>query len=160
MSFKTADLCDDNLDKKIQVLPPIFKNYGGKKKFKGQVITIKLDKSNFLLLETLRDQQGEGKIIVVDNRDEFYGLVGDKLMTFAANNNWTAIIVNGYVRDTDETKKIDVGLFAKGTCPLRNFDKTEAYRGLMLDFSGVVIKEGDWIYADEDGLIISKEKLD
>ncbi|MFX4232141.1 RraA family protein, partial [Aliarcobacter butzleri] len=80
---------------------------------------------------------GEGKIVVVDNSEEFYGVVGDQLMTFAKNNNWSAIILNGYVRDIDETKNIDVGLFAIGTCPLSNFEKTESFSDIELNFGGV-----------------------
>lgn len=159
MNIQTADLCDDNKDKEIQVLSSKFKNYGGLKKFSGQIVTVKLDKSNWLLLEMLRDEKGDGKIVVVDNAQEFFGVVGDKLMTFAKNNNWKAIILNGYVRDTDETKNIDVGLFAIGTCPLRNFDKTDSSRGIELNFEGVTFNNGDYIYADNDGVIVTKSKL-
>ena len=59
MNIHTADLCDENQDKKIQVLSPNFKNYGGLKRFYGQIETIKLDKSNWRLLEMLRDENGE-----------------------------------------------------------------------------------------------------
>lgn len=159
MNFQTADLCDDNQNKKIQVLPAKFKNYGGLKKFSGQVVTVKLDKSNFTLLEMLRDEDGEGKIVVVDNGEQFWGVVGDRLLGYAKKNNWTAIILNGYVRDTDETAKIDVGLYAVGTCPLRNFENTKATRGTILDFQGIIVRPGDYVYADNDGIIISKEKL-
>lgn len=159
MNIHTADLCDDNKDKKIQVLSAKFKNYGGLKEFSGQIVTVKLDKSNWLLLEMLRDENGEGKIVVVDNSQEFFGVVGDKLMTFAKNNNWKAIILNGYVRDTNETKNIDVGLLAIGTCPLRNFEKTDSKRDIELNFEGVTFNSGDYIYADNDGVIITKNKL-
>lgn len=159
MNIHTADLCDDNKDKKIQVLSAKFKNYGGLKEFSGQIVTVKLDKSNWLLLEMLRDENGEGKIVVVDNSQEFFGVVGDKLMAFAKNNNWKAIILNGYVRDTNETKNIDVGLLAIGTCPLRNFEKTDSKRDIELNFEGVTFNSGDYIYADNDGVIITKNKL-
>lgn len=159
MNIQTADLCDDNRDKNIQVLSSKFKNYGGLKKFSGEIVTVKLDKSNWRLLEMLRDEDGEGKIVVVDNSQEFFGVVGDKLMTFAKNNNWKAIILNGYVRDTDEIKNIEVGLFAIGTCPLRNFEKTESCRDIEINFEGVTFNSGDYVYADNDGVIFSKEKL-
>ena len=159
MNIHTADLCDENKEKKIQVLSAKFNNYGGLKEFSGQIVTVKLDKSNWRLLEMLRDEDGEGKIVVVDNSQEFYGVVGDKLMTFAKNNNWKAIILNGYVRDTDETKNIDVGLFAIGTCPLRNFEITESQRDIELNFEGVTFNNGDYIYADNDGVIITKSEL-
>jgi regulator of ribonuclease activity A len=159
MNIQTADLCDDNRDKEIQVLSAKFNNYGGLKKFSGQIVTVKLDKSNWLLLEMLRDEDGKGRIIVVDNSQEFFGVVGDKLMAFARNNNWKAIILNGYVRDIDETKNINVGLYAIGTCPLRNFEKTDAQRDIELNFEGVTFNTGDYIYADNDGVIVTKSKL-
>ena len=43
MYLKTADLCDENQDKNIQVLSSEFKAYGGLKGFFGQIITIKLN---------------------------------------------------------------------------------------------------------------------
>ena len=107
----------------------------------------------------LRDENGEGKVVVVDNSQEFFGVVGDKLMTFAKNNNWKAIILNGYVRDIDETKNIDVGLFAIGTCPLRNFEKTQSSRDIELNFEGLTLNTNDYIYADNDGVIFSKTPL-
>ena len=153
-NISTADLCDENQNKQIQVLPSEFKNFGGLKKFYGQIETVKLDKSNWRLLEMLRDIDGEGKIVVVDNAKEYFGVVGDKLMAFALKNNWQAIILNGYVRDIDETKNINVGLFAIGTCPLRNLSQS-----CELNFDGLSFQKGDYIYADNDGVIITKEKL-
>ncbi|MCG3705174.1 hypothetical protein L5F43_01625 [Aliarcobacter butzleri] len=48
MNTQTADLCDNNREKKIEVLSTKFKNYyGGLKEFSGQIVTLKLDKSNW-----------------------------------------------------------------------------------------------------------------
>lgn len=159
LQYETADLCDDNQEKKIQVLSPEFKNFGGLKKCSGKIETIKLDKSNWGLLEMLRDEDGKNKIVVVENAKYFYGVVGDKLMAFAKHNNWQGIILNGYVRDTAHTKDINVALYAVGTCPLRNFDKTSSSREVQLSFGGVTFNHGDYLYADDDGVIVSKEKL-
>jgi len=159
MDFEVADLCDDNQDKELQVLSSDYKNYGGLKKCAGEIITLKLDKSNWELLEMLRDEDGQNRIVVVENAQYFYGVVGDKLMAFAQKNNWQAIILNGYVRDVAHTKDINVALYAIGTCPLRNFEKTNSSRGVQLSFGGVTFNNGDYLYADEDGVITSKEKL-
>jgi len=159
MNFDVADLCDDNTDKKIQVLSSDYKNYGGRKKSFGKIVTIKLDKSNWRLLELLRDEDGEGRIVVVENAKFFYGVVGDKLMAFAEKNNWAGIILNGYVRDTAYTRNIDVALYAFGTCPLRNFEKTSSSRAVQLSFGGVTFNDGDYVYLDEDGIIVSTEAL-
>ena len=82
MNIQTADLCDDNRDKKIEVLSSKFTNYGGLRKFAGQIVTVKLDKSNWLLLEMLRDEDGKGRIVVVDNSQEFFGVVGDDYIAY------------------------------------------------------------------------------
>ncbi len=160
MYYKTADLCDMNQNKKIQVLSPDFKSYGGKKGFWGQITTIKLDKSNWDLIDLLKNIPGNNKIVVVDVEKAYFGIVGDILSSYAEKNNYQALIINGYVRDIDETRKINIGLYAIGTCPLRNFEETSSQRGIELTFGNVCFNEGDFIYADEDGIIISSEKLD
>lgn len=157
--FKTADLCDTNQDKKIQVLSSNFKNYGGKKIFTGQIQTIKLEKSNWGLIDILKTKNGRGKVLIVDVEEAFYGVIGDRLSLFAQQAEFEGFIVNGYVRDTLETKKFNIALFALGTCPLRNFEKTESQTMIDLSFGNVNFKEGDYIYCDEDGVIISSNKL-
>ncbi|MDD2888054.1 MAG: ribonuclease E activity regulator RraA [Aliarcobacter sp.] len=159
MYFSTADLCDENQDKNIQVLSSEFKNYGGLVGFFGQITTIKLNKSNWDLLSMLKDEDGTEKIVVVDVDREFYGIVGDKLSLFAERNNYKAIIINGYVRDIKETNKFKIGLIALGTCPLRNFEKNKGERNIELKFGGVTFNSGDFLYADEDGIIICSEEL-
>ena len=158
MEFYTADLCDD-FSEKTEVLGPDFKSYGGSVKFSGLVITVKLDKNNKDLAVLLRDKEGEGKVVVVDVDKKYYAVVGDNLMKFASDNKYVGIIVNGYVRDTANTKDFNVGLFAIGTCPKKYIPVQEGQINVPLTIDGVDIVEGDFIYADCDGIVITKEKL-
>lgn len=159
MSFSTADLCDEFFDK-VRVLNPEFKPFGGKRKVEGTIVTMRLDKNNYDLAQMLKSEAGENRIVVVDVAQDYYAVVGDNLMKFAQDNNWQAILVNGYVRDTDETQKFDVGLFAIGTCPRKYIPQTSGQRGVELSFEGVVFKDGDYLYADNDGIIITETKID
>ena len=158
MSFYTADLCDEFFDK-VRVLDPTFKSYGGKEKICGTIVTVKLDKNNHDLAMLLKNEEGHNKVVVVDVAQEYYAVVGENLMRFAFDNNWAGIVVNGYVRDIDQTKKYPVGLFAIGTCPRKYIPHTQGQRGIELSFEGVVFKEGDYLYADKDGIILAQEKL-
>ncbi|MGB6329685.1 MAG: RraA family protein [Halarcobacter sp.] len=158
MDFFTADICDEHPDK-VYVLDNEFKNYGAKQKVWGRVITVKLDRNNNELIKILRDENGSGKIVVVDVESEYFAVVGENLMKFANNNNYEAIIVNGFVRDTLQIKDIPVALFAKGTCPRKYIPITDAKRGIELSFGGVSFNEGDYVYADSDGIILTKEKI-
>jgi regulator of ribonuclease activity A len=158
MGFFTADLCDE-FSTKTEVLGPDFKSYGGIVKFKGTAVTVKLDKNNKDLAVLLKDKKGEGKIVVVDVDMKYYAVVGDNLMKFASDNKYEGIIVNGYVRDTVTTKEFSVGLLAKGTCPKKYIPVQEGQINVPITIDGIEILEGDYIYADPDGIVITKEKL-
>lgn len=158
MDFFTADLCDEHPDK-VHVLDNEFTNYGAKEKICGEVVTVKLDRNNSELIKVLRDEDGTGKVVVVDVENEYFAVVGENLMKFAAGNNYEGIVVNGYIRDTFQIKNIEVALFARGTCSRKYIPVTEGERGVELSFCGVQFKEGDYIYADTDGIILTKEKI-
>jgi len=158
MKFYTADLCD-KYPENVQVLDPIMKSYGGSKRIMGQIITVKLFGSNKTLVELLKSD-GEGQIAVVDVDANYTAVVGDNLMKFAYENNWAGIIINGYVRDTKNTKEIDVGLFALGTCPKKTMEACEGSLHVKVEFGGVSFNEGDYLYADRDGIIVSQIPLE
>ena len=158
MAFFTADLCDEYPDK-VAVLEPSYCNFGGAASCEGEIVTIKLDRNNADLVALLRNQDGTGKVVVVDVDRAYYAVVGENLMNFARDNNYAGIIVNGYVRDTAQIRDIPVALFAMGTCPRKYIPITPGQRDLHLAFGGVDIAPGSYLYADGDGIIVTGEKL-
>ena len=153
MKSYTADLCDKHSDK-IKILDPIFKSFGGIAMCHGNIVTIQLDEDNTDLVKLLRDEKGDGKICVVDVKGDYCAVVGENLMNFAYENNWAGIVINGYVRDTHETKQIPVGLFALGTYPLKSTKKAPSKRDIELNIASVNIQPNQTLYADNDGIII------
>ncbi|WP_263833051.1 ribonuclease E activity regulator RraA [Sulfurospirillum oryzae] len=158
MKFYTADLCD-KYPENIQVLDPIMKSYGGAKRVMGQIVTVKLSGHNKTLVELLKSE-GAGQVAVVDVDATYTAVVGDNLMKFAYENNWAGIVINGYVRDTKNTKEIDVGLFALGTCPKKTMTPQEGELHVKVSFGGISFNEGDYLYADRDGIIVSSMPLE
>ena len=157
MKFYTADLCD-KYPNDVRILAPIMKSYGGNKRVMGQIVTVQLTGHNKTLVELLKTD-GAGQIAVVDVGARYTAVVGDNLMKFAYENNWAGIIINGYVRDTKNTKEIDVGLFALGTCPKKTMEMSEGTLHLPLSFGEITFNEGDYLYADRDGIIVSSIPL-
>ena len=156
MDFFTADLCDANADE-AQIARPIFKNYGGALKCHGPIKTIKLNEHNADLVSMLQED-GENHIAVVDVNGDYCAVVGENLMKFAVQNNWAGIVINGYVRDIHVTKTLPVALFALGTCPYKSPKKSPAKRGVEVVFGGVAFRDGEYLYADEDGIVVFKEE--
>lgn len=154
----TADFCDNHPDK-VSVLGPGFINYGGAPMCQGEVVTVWLDGNNSDLITLLRDENGQGKVVVVDADRAYYAIVGEKLMQYAEQNGYAGIVVNGYIRDTEQIKDIPVGLYALGTCSRKYIPVTKGKRDIPVSFGDAEFRPGDYIYADGDGVIVTAQPL-
>jgi regulator of ribonuclease activity A len=163
MTFTTCDLCDSHEDKladgTLHTLPPIFMKFGQHIRFAGPARTLKVFEDNVIVRAAL-ETPGEGSVLVVDGGGSLRcALVGGNLGQLAQKNGWAGIIVNGCVRDSAELNACDIGIRALATHPRRSFRKGAGDRDLAVDMAGVTIRPGDWIYADEDGLLVSTSPL-
>jgi regulator of ribonuclease activity A len=158
MTFFTADICDEHSDKTF-VLEAGYSNFGGADKCQGEIVTLKLNKNNSDLVALLRDEDGTGKVVVVDVDREYFAVVGENLMKFAHKNNYAGIVINGFVRDTFQITDIPVALYALGTCPRKSIPVTQGERDIPLSFGGVEFKSGEYLYADTDGVIVTASKI-
>lgn len=162
-SFATTDLCDDNaelLDSgELAVLPPVFHNYGQHMRFCGPATTLKVFEDNALVRAAL-EQPGQGQVLVIDGGGSMRrALVGGQLGLLAQNNGWAGIVVYGCIRDTDEINACEVGVRALGAHPQKSAKKGDGDRNVRVQIAGVPVSPGDWIYADADGVLVSRSKL-
>ena len=95
----------------------------------------------------------------VDVEQAYFAVVGENLMKFARQSNYAGIIVNGYVRDTAQISDIPVALYAIGTCPRKYIPTTGGERNISVSFGGVDFNNGDYLYADTDGVIVTAERI-
>ena len=158
MSFSTPDLSDANPE--AQALSPILKNLGGKKIFWGKIETLQCPDDNSFVKELL-NSEGNGKVLVVDaNGISTVALLGDMIAEAGVKNNWSGVVINGYVRDIDILNTLDIGVQALGTMPIRSEKKNQGQLGIDITFGGVTFSRGNYIYADNNGLLLSKEELE
>lgn len=158
MSFATADLYDE-YEENLQIVTPMFNDYGGKKHFSGPASTVSVFEDNSLVRAAL-EEPGEGRVLIVDGDASLRcALVGDMLAELGKNNNWQGIIVYGCIRDSAVIANIDIGVKALNTNPRKSVKKGVGERDIAVTFAGVTINAGDYIYADEDGVVISVDKL-
>lgn len=158
MEFFTTDLCDAHEDQ-VQVVAPIFRSYGGRKSFCGPISTLKLFEDNGLVRGTL-ESPGENRILVIDGGGSLRcALVGDQLAALAVKNGWSGIVVYGCIRDSRAIGGMDLGVFALATHPRKTVKKNQGERDVPVTFAGVTFPPGAWLYADEDGVIVSPVSL-
>ena len=159
MSLKTTDLCDAHPEK-VRVAEPIgFKDFGGAKIFHGKIETVKCFEDNSFVRKAL-EQNGEGKVLVVDGGGSMRcALLGDMLGELGVKNKWNGIIVYGCIRDSVAMATLQLGVKALNTIPLKSNKRNEGQPNIPVRFAGVDFTPGEFVYADEDGIIVSKEKL-
>ncbi len=163
MSFQTADLLDTHesliASGQLRVVSPMFRSYGGRLSFGGKIRTLKLFEDNSLVRSAL-SQAGEGAVLVVDGGGSLRcALLGDQLAELAVNNGWSGVVVYGCIRDARAIASMNLGVFALATHPLKSIKKNVGEPDIPLTFGGVSFVPGEWLYADEDGVIVSPEPL-
>lgn len=157
-NFKTADLCDE-FPKKLAVCEPMFRSFGKKRRFSGPISTVKVHEDNVLAREAL-EKLPPGAVLVVDGGgSKRCALLGDKLAAIAVERGLGGVVINGCVRDSGELADMDIGILALAAHPLRSGKRGEGKVDVPVAFGGIVWIPGHYVYADEDGVVISAEDL-
>ncbi|KAL4426033.1 hypothetical protein ABPG77_007829 [Micractinium sp. CCAP 211/92] len=165
-SYATADLCDAHLENPVDVVaeskiavmqPGLLRDFGGRRSFHGPAATVKCQDSNVRVRQLL-ETAGHGRVLVVDGGGSLRcALLGDKLGRLAVQNGWSGVVVNGCVRDCAALAQLDVGIKAIAPCPVKSSKRDPGLKAVRVIIGGVQIRPGDWIYADEDGVVVSHE---
>lgn len=163
MNFQTADLCDQFEQQvragKIRVVEPMFNSYGRCEAFSGPITTLKVFEDNSLVRAAL-EQSGRGRVLVVDGGGSLRcALVGDQLARLGAKNGWNGIVVYGCIRDSCAIGETEIGVMALDTHPLKSIKKGAGDAEINVTFGGVTFRPGDYLYADEDGIVVSPDPL-
>lgn len=154
----TADLYDAH-GEELRVLAPLFRDFGGHCSFAGEVVTVKVHEDNSLVRATL-ETAGAGRVLVVDGGGSLRcALVGDMLAELGVKNGWAGIVVYGCIRDAGPIGKLPIGVKALATNPRKSVKKGEGEVGAVLRFAEVVVRPGDYLYADIDGIVIADKRL-
>lgn len=158
MTFKTADLSDAN-EGRLQVVRPGLLNFGGNSRFYGEIVTIK-SLGDFSLVRDQVKSPGDGKVLVVDNDALMDGvMLGDMLAAKALDNAWRGIVINGCIRDSVDIAAMAIGVKALATLPMRGRQEGKGELNVEVEFLGAVFRPGEYLYSDEDGILLSADAL-
>lgn len=158
MDYQTADICDAHAGE-VEVAEPILRHFGGKRRFHGETVTVKLYEDNVLVRQAV-ESPGDGRVLVVDGGGSVRrALLGDRLAAKAADNGWAGIIINGCIRDSAELAQTPLGVLALTTHPMKSNKNGDGNTGISVSFAGVTIRPGYYVYADEDGWLVADKAL-
>jgi len=158
MENLTPDLCDEYPDL-VELVEPLFSSFGARIAFGGEIVTVKCFEDNSLVKEELA-KPGAGKVLVVDGGASMRrALMGDMIAEGAVKNGWEGVVIYGCIRDVDIIMDLDLGVQAINTVPMKTDKRGEGQLNIPVTFGGVTFKPGAYVYADNNGVIVSPQAL-
>lgn len=113
-----------------------------------------------LMFEALDDLK-EDEIYIASGASFEYALWGGLMSTRALQLKAAGAILDGFVRDTDEIKRLGFPTFSRGA-----YAQDQGVRGKVLDYrvpisvEGVDVQTGDLIFADDEGVLIIPQEAE
>lgn len=156
--YRTTDLCD-LYSQELQVAEDVFVSFGKNRFFHGPIHTVDVWEDNVLVVKALESIPSESVLIVNGGSSRRCALLGDRLAGIATERKLAGIIINGCVRDTAELAEIEVGILALGKSPLKSNKEGKGTLNQVVTFAGVTWEPGSYVYADEDGVVVSSRAL-
>ena len=153
----TGDLCDahkGDIDGTFRVLPPVFRDFGKRVRFAGVVSTVKCFEDNSFVKAAL-EEPGAGRVLMVDGGGSLRrALVGGNIAAAAAKNGWAGVVIDGCVRDSSELSQCDIGIRALALMPMPTERRNQGQRDVAVCIQNVWVRPGEWLVADEDGIVV------
>ncbi|KRD34009.1 hypothetical protein ASE35_09665 [Lysobacter sp. Root916] len=156
--MNTCDLCDLHGDR-VRVIELPLRDYGGRIAFDGVVSTVRAHEDNSRVREAVAES-GHGRVLVIDGGGSMRrAMLGDLLAAKAVENGWAGVVVIGAIRDSAAIGALELGVKALGTCPRKTDKHDRGERDVAVEIGGATVRPGDWLCADEDGVVVSDAVL-
>lgn len=155
MKYDTSELCDI-YQEDVNVVEPLFSNFGGRASFGGQIITVKCFEDNGLLYDLL-EQNGRGRVLVVDGGGSVRrALVDAELARLAVQNEWEGLVIYGAVRQVDDLEELDIGIQAMAAIPVGAAGEGIGESDVRVNFGGVTSSPATIFMPTIPGLFFQK----
>lgn len=126
----------------------------------GPAVTVRTCPGDWAKPVEAIDHAREGDVIVIESGGRAPAVWGELASESCLQKKIAAVVVDGAVRDVDAIRAIGFPVWARETNPTAGEPKGLGEIGAPITISGVRILPGDWIAADDSGVVrIPKDRL-
>jgi RraA family protein len=123
-------------------------------KFAGTAVTVKTRPGDNLIIYKALMQLQPGHVLVVDGGGDLNNaLVGDLMMQYSMQRGCVGFVVDGAVRDRSEFLAAGFPCHARGVNHRGPYKNGPGQVNVPVAIGGQVISPGDYIVADQDGVL-------
>lgn len=158
-NFPTA--CISDAYRRRQTLPSNIKPvWDVKHRVAGSVITVSGTPSDEILaLKAIEIAQPGDVIIVTGGYEASSSFWGGVMSTMAKVRGVAGLITDGKIRDLADCRELEFPIWATGVTPIApTMDVPPGELNLPITIGEVIIKPGDLVVADEDGVVVVPQK--
>ncbi|MBC7287970.1 MAG: orotidine 5'-phosphate decarboxylase [Armatimonadetes bacterium] len=100
-----------------------------------------------------------GSVLVIDVLGQGPAVWGEEASKSCVSRGVAGVVINGACRDTREIRELGFPVFSRLVCPQAGDPKGMGMIGVTLKIGETVVRPGDWIIADDDGVVaVPREK--
>ncbi len=100
------------------------------------------------------DRAEEGAVLFIDVRGEGPAVWGEEASKSCISRGVAGVVINGALRDSGEIAELDFPAFCAVRGPAAGEPKGMGMIGVPLKIGETAIRTGDWIIADDDGVVV------
>lgn len=117
---------------------------------------------NLVMRNVMAASPRPGSVLVVAGGSTSRAAIIGGLLTLEMQNAGIAgFVTDGLVRDSQEIRQSGFGVWCRGVTPIASQKKGPARVGGSVSLGGVVVRDGDVVIADDDGVVIwPQERVD
>src|SRR5437763_10664185 len=117
---------------------------------------------NLVMRKVMEARPVPGTVLVVaGGSTSRTAIIGGLLTIELLNAGIAGFVTDGLIRDSQEIRQSGFGVWCRGVTPIASQKKGPARVGGSVSIGGVVIRDGDLVIADDDGVVIwPQERID
>jgi len=104
------------------------------------------------------DEAPQESVIVIDAGGVAPAVWGEMATNSCLENNIEGVVIDGAIRDVVEIRKLKFPAFARIITPTAGEPKGFVDMGVPVKVGGVRVFPGDWVFGDDDGVVVIPQK--
>jgi len=125
----------------------------------GRALTVQTANGDWAKPVEAIDRAKPGDVIVIDVGGAPMAVWGELASNSAVTMGVTGVVIDGAIRDIDDIKKMGFPAFAKSVIPCAGEPKGYGGIGMEVTIGSQIVRTGDWMIGDENGLIVVPKEI-